>query len=70
MVAHGRGTRGVAPNGQGVIASRLGKLRIALLKHTDRRVKLVNEALQGIRCARPHDVGTPFRAGPGCFERV
>ena len=34
---------------QGVIAARLGKLRIALLKQTDRRVKLVNEALQGIR---------------------
>jgi len=41
---------------QGVIASRLGKLRGQLLKQTDRRVKLVNEALQGIRypssCAR------------------
>lgn len=36
---------------QGFIAARLGRLRKQLLFHTDHRVKIINEIIQGIRCA-------------------
>ena len=53
---------------QGLIAVKLGKLRTVLLGFTDRRVKLISEVLQGIRCVPPSR--TPAGARGFCPNRA
>mmetsp|Transcript_6430 Transcript_6430/g.9093 ORF Transcript_6430/g.9093 Transcript_6430/m.9093 type:complete len:1412 (+) Transcript_6430:44-4279(+) len=50
---------------QGVIMGKLFGLNRQLVKHTDDRVKVMNEALQGIRCVKMYSWETSFEKNIG-----